>query len=78
MKRTIWIVLAGALLSTPAASAPPKGPPPEAITACEGKAAGDACSFEGRRGAAEGTCQSPGDADALACVPANHRGRPER
>jgi hypothetical protein len=27
-----------------------RGPPPEAIAACENKAANDACSFAGRRG----------------------------
>lgn len=51
--------LAGALLSSLPASAPPKGPPPAAITACAGKTPGDACALEGRRDAVEGLCQSP-------------------
>jgi hypothetical protein len=38
----------------------PHGPPPEAITACSGKAAGAACSFVGRRGEQlSGTCFTP-------------------
>lgn len=36
----------------------PKGPPPEAFTACEDKAVGDIVSFKGQRGEAlESTCQ---------------------
>ena len=48
-----------------------RGPPPEAIAACEGKQAGDACSFEGRRGAEEGSCFAPREDLPLACRPAN-------
>lgn len=37
-----------------------RGPPPEAIAACKGKASGAACSFTGRRGEAlSGTCFAP-------------------
>lgn len=35
-----------------------KGPPPEAITACKGKQAGDSVEFTGRRGeTVEATCK---------------------
>lgn len=38
----------------------PPGPPPEAIAACQGKAAGAACSFAGRQGdSLSGTCFAP-------------------
>ena len=37
-----------------------KGPPPQAIEACQGKSAGSACSFTGRNGEAlSGTCFAP-------------------
>ena len=37
-----------------------KGPPPEAIQACQGKSSGAACSFTGRNGEAlTGTCFAP-------------------
>ncbi|HUN94147.1 MAG TPA: hypothetical protein VMU33_18995 [Burkholderiaceae bacterium] len=37
-----------------------RGPPPEAIAACQGKAAGDACSFTNRRNETRtGTCFAP-------------------
>ena len=36
----------------------PKGPPPEAFAACEGKSAGDSVEFTGRRGETlKATCQ---------------------
>lgn len=39
---------------------PRRGPPPEAIAVCEGKAAGAACSFTGREGQVlSGTCFAP-------------------
>ncbi len=48
----------------------PKGPPPEAITACEGKSAGDSVSFTGGRGeSVEATCQEKDG--QLAAVPDN-------
>jgi hypothetical protein len=38
----------------------PNGPPPEAISACSGKASGASCSFVGRQGEQlTGTCFSP-------------------
>ncbi len=48
-----------------------RGPPPEAVEACSGKAEGDACSFTGRRDdSIEGTClYPPRDENLLACVP---------
>ena len=57
-----------------------RGPPPEAIDACSGKASGDACSFTGRRNEAlEGTCATGrGGGDQIACRPANHPEQSER
>lgn len=47
-----------------------QGPPPEAIAACEGKAAGDSVEFTGRRGETlEATCQEKDG--KLAAVPKN-------
>lgn len=47
-----------------------RGPPPEAITACEGKSINDSCSFTGRRDdTIEGTCIAPQGVDELACAP---------
>lgn len=49
-----------------------RGPPPEAFTACEGKAAGDACTVTHGSDSISGTCASP-PPDApdtrLACRP---------
>ena len=51
-----------------------RGPPPEAIEACSGKASGDVCSFTGRRGEdLEGTCGiGRGGETQIACRPTNH------
>ncbi len=47
-----------------------KGPPPEAIEACEGKSVGDSVEFTGRRGeTVEATCQEKDG--QLAAVPKN-------
>ncbi len=51
----------------------PKGPPPEAIEACQNAEQGDACSFEGRDGVLQGTCFSPREDLPLACRPDNAR-----
>lgn len=51
-----------------------RGPPAEAVTACEGASAGDACRFEGRRGEMAGTCFAPDD-KPLACRPERNRRR---
>jgi len=60
---------------------PRRGPPPEAIEACNGKAAGTACSFTGREGRqVSGSCFSPpAHADAreappMACKPEHPTG----
>jgi hypothetical protein len=69
-----------------------RGPPPEAFTACEGKAAGDACTMTHEEQSIAGTCVSP-PADApdarILCRPehmpeggappgaGNCRGKPE-
>lgn len=49
----------------------PPGPPPEAIEACSGKAAGDACEVAHDGHTLAGTCRSgPDGAGPLACAPA--------
>lgn len=45
-----------------------RGPPSAAYEACAGKKAGDACSFECRRGHVEGKCHLRYDG-RLSCVP---------
>lgn len=51
---------------------PRRGPPPEAIAACEGQSEGAACSFETPRGdTLEGTCGQSSRGDQIACRPAN-------
>lgn len=57
-----------------------RGPPPESFAACQGKAAGDQCSFTGRRGdTMTGACRALDGAE-LHCAPANRptAGRPGR
>jgi len=50
----------------------PKGPPPEAIEACEGKSAGDSVEFTDRRGETqEATCEEKDG--QLAAVPEGGR-----
>lgn len=52
-----------------------RGPPTVAIDACNGAAAGDACSFVGRRDdTLAGFCESR--REVLVCVPEGHRERP--
>ena len=56
-----------------------RGPPPQAAEACADSSENASCSFEGRRGTVEGTCQSCPHADGLVCMPEGrgpgHRGR---
>jgi hypothetical protein len=49
----------------------PHGPPPQAIAACNGKASGASCTFQGRENKTlTGTCFAPpGDNHPLACRP---------
>ena len=52
-----------------------RGPPPQALAACEGKSEGDACSFTTPRGEMEGTCQPRQDApDQVSCRPSGRGG----
>ena len=56
----------------------PHGPPPEAYTACEGKAAGDEAEFVSPRGdTVSGICEVDGDRLVLRPdnPPPGHRGR---
>ncbi len=54
-----------------------RGPPPEALTACEGLSEAAACSFSGRRGDVSGQCVIARD-DQLACAPEDHQMRGQR
>ena len=48
-----------------------RGPPEQAIAACQGKSSGAACSFVGRNNAERtGTCFTPNAEHTLACRPA--------
>lgn len=49
-----------------------QGPPPEAITACEGKTEGDSVTFKGMRGESlKATCELIND--QLVAVPEGHK-----
>jgi hypothetical protein len=87
MTRTLLLALIGAVMiftavATQAQGRRPRGkrrgPPPQAIEACKGKAEGDTCSFESRRrGPIEGVCKRRRQPDMpLACRPNFRRGRP--
>lgn len=57
-----------------------RGPPAEALAACEGRSDGDACSVETPDGTRSGTCHAP-PGRALVCMPAGggpggHHGPP--
>lgn len=63
----------GAIAPAMAQFGPPMGgPPPEAFTACDGHAAGAACSHATPFGSVEGTCQIRGS--RLQCIPAHPPG----
>ena len=47
-----------------------RGPPPEALAACSGKAESDACSVTLRGQAMTGTCRKGPGGEAVACMPA--------
>lgn len=52
-----------------------RGPPPQALEACEALVEGDPCSFTGRNEEQlSGNCFSPRE-DILACRPEGHEGR---
>jgi len=57
-----------------------RGPPPEAVEACDGKANGDECSFTGRDGEdLEGVCGiGIGGGAQIACRPKHRPGESER
>lgn len=52
-----------------------KGPPPEAIEACEGKEVDSACTVDTPEGELEGTCKASPKGDMQACVPEGHKPR---
>lgn len=51
---------------------PPRLPPPDAVAACTGKNAGDACAFTFDGFAVEGACRTVPVTTGLVCVPPNH------
>jgi membrane fusion protein (multidrug efflux system) len=52
-----------------------RGPPPQALTACKGKAEGDECSFTTPRGEMDGTCQPQRDTpEQMSCRPSGWGG----
>ena len=60
---------------------PPRGPPPEALQACNGLSEGAACAFTHRDRNLTGTCRTGPEGGALACAPAGlgpggHHGPP--
>ncbi len=58
MAMLIFIPLTGCASGDGSSNNRRKGPPPEAITACEGKQVGDSVEFTGRHGETlEATCQ---------------------
>ncbi|MTW21552.1 hypothetical protein [Allochromatium palmeri] len=73
MMALLVLLLAG--LATTASARPGpgdgrRGPPPEAIAACNSKSTNDSCSFTGRHDdTITGTCITPPDSDQFACVP---------
>ena len=55
---------------------PPGGPPPEAVEACNGRAADDSCTVNLKDRTIDGTCRSDPHRDgSLVCVPSNPRAR---
>jgi hypothetical protein len=70
MKRLMVVgVLASLSFVAPAlADGKHHGPPPAAFDACKGKADGDACSYEGRKGVVNGTCRPAHKVEALVCM----------
>jgi hypothetical protein len=71
---SLCLTLCSAALAQDSNSGPPQGghpprPPPEALRACDGKAAGASCSFSLGEHALEGTCWTPASDKPLACRP---------
>ena len=85
-RNTLLVMLLTSCLSIPLANAEPGerdgrrgGPPQEAFDACVGLVEGDACSFSGDRGDAEGSCiVPPRGEETLVCAPADRRPGLER
>ncbi len=62
------------VLTTSAAFAqqgPPRGPPPEALTACQGLSSGAACAFTHGPRNVTGTCRAGPTGEGLACAPSD-------
>ena len=59
----------GVLALAADAEANPPAPPPEAFTACDGKARGDACTVQIHDHTMNGVCDAPPGESRLACRP---------
>lgn len=83
-KKSVWwaavaaLVVLDALASSTLAWADPPAPPEPAFTACEAKAAGDACSAQLGDRTLAGTCRAHPAAGRLFCMPDHPPPRPER
>ena len=54
-----------------------RGPPPSALSACQGQSAGASCSFDSPRGTESGACYDVGGGQ-IACIPADAPRPPRR
>src|SRR4051812_47995020 len=59
----------GSVGDRPRPPKPPPMPPPEAVAACSGKSAGDACAFTFQSFDVEGSCRTVPVTTGLVCVP---------
>jgi hypothetical protein len=73
---TLTVSLLSGGVPRAAEGAGPPAPPPAAVEACSGKAANDACTFEGRGHSVDGTCRAGPYEATLACFPAHPPGPP--
>ncbi len=72
LSRTLFAIVITLATAALAQGGPPgnhRGPPPEALSACEGNTAGAACSWSHDGRTMEGTCFTPGGDRPLACRP---------
>jgi hypothetical protein len=72
--RTFCLVFVAVFSSI--ANAQHRGPPPEALQACSGQAAGAACAFTHQGKDLTGACRAGPRGEPLACAPAGGRGPP--
>lgn len=66
-----WVMLSSVVASLAMAQqGPPRGPPPEALAACNGLSSGAACGFTHHGRNLTGECRAGPNGEALACAPA--------